>query len=174
MRLIMITLGLFSAAAFACGNPACGSGAKEQPAFLETITYALSELGLEENSDLQTAVRLYKKEIKPLSPSVPSEAFVGGHFNPAAYIAYAPDAKALKAQIDLFETIYLILDDEQKKEFPRVMGMYQHHSRYALPPRRPGCGIGDFGGSCDVRSSPDCGPKSTPSAPRKKAAPAKR
>lgn len=158
MRWIIMTFGFFTAAALACANPSgCGSGcAKGAIPLVETVTYAINELGLEENSDIQTALRLYRKEMRALSPKVPEEAFAGGHFNPAAYIAYSPSAKALQAQIDLFETIYLVLNDAQKKEFPRLMGMYQHHMKFISssqpcdsPKKR-----------CDTGKSKSCGTKS--------------
>ncbi|MGD9717379.1 MAG: hypothetical protein AB7U26_09925 [Sulfuricurvum sp.] len=175
MRWIIMTFGFFTAVALACANPSgCASGcAKGAIPLVETVTYAVNELGLEENSDIQTALRLYRKEMRTLSPKVPEEAFVGGHFNPAAYIAYSPSAKALQAQIDLFETIYLVLNDAQKKEFPRLMGMYQHHMQYVLP-MKGGCGSSGYAAGCDVRSPTNCGTKNVPPASPKKPLPAKR
>lgn len=176
MRILMMALGIFATAALACINPSgnCGGCGKGQTAFVETVTYALNELGLEENSDIHTALHLYQKEMRILTPKVPEEAFVGGHFNAAAYVAYSPSAKALQAQIDLFETIYLILNDEQKKEFPKLMGMYQHHIQYALPSKGYGCASGGYGAQCDIRSPRNCGSKNAPLSPAKKAVPVKR
>lgn len=176
MRMLMIALGFFTTAALACGNPAgCGGWcAKGAIPLIETVSYAINELGLEENSDIHTALRLYQKEMRTLTPKVPEEAFVGGHFNAAAYVAYSPSAKALQAQIDLFETIYLILNDVQKKEFPKLMGMYQHHIQYALPFKGYGCGSSGYAAQCDVRSSANCGAKNTPLSSPKKPVPSKR
>ncbi len=147
MRIAMLILGLISTAALACNTPSCGTGgcAQKGGALVETITYALEEIGAADNSDIQTAIRIYQKEMRALTPKVPEEAFVGGHFNPAAYTAYSPSAKVLEAQIDLFETIYMILNDRQKAEFPKLVGMYQHHIKFA--PKGKSCGC-DGGCKC--------------------------
>lgn len=137
MKSLLIALSFFTAAALACGNPSntcnntqIGCCRQGQTPLVETITYALQEMGMGENSDIRTALHLYKKEVRSLSPIVPVEAFQGENFSPGAYALNSSDAKVLKAQIDLFETIYLILNDKQKKEFPTLMGMYQHHMKF--------------------------------------------
>ena len=135
MKPLLIVLSFFTAAAIACGNPSmtCSANppcASTQPPLMEPITYALEEMGLGDNSDVRTAIHLYKKEVRKLSPSIPTEAFAGGNFNPGAYALNSSDAKILKAQIDLFDTLYLILNDEQKKQFPTLIGIYQHHMKF--------------------------------------------
>lgn len=136
MKPLLLALSLFSAAAFACGNPstACGESGgcnkNSQLPLLEPISYALEQMQLEDNSDIRTAIHMYKKDVRSLEPTIPTEAFDGGHFSPGAYALNSPDAKILKAQIDLFDTIYLILNDEQKKQFPVFLGMYQHHMKF--------------------------------------------
>lgn len=176
MRILMIALGVFTTAALACVNPSgyCGGCGKEHTTLVETVTYALNELGLEENSDIHTALRLYQKEMRSLSRKVPVEAFSDGKFHPGLYAQKAGSSQAVQAQIDLFETIYLILNDEQKKEFPKLMGMYQHHIQYALPSKGYGCASGGYGAQCDIRSPRNCGSKNAPLSPAKKAAPVKR
>lgn len=172
MRMLMMVLGFFSAAALACGNPSCGGCGKTEAPLIETVSYALGEMGMEENADIRTAMRLYKKEMRSLSPQVPSEAFADGKFYPEMYSKHATPTQAVQAQIDLFETIYLILNDTQKKEFPVLMGMYQHHMQFAPGVNRmcdakgPQCGYERY----DNR----CGSSECPPVPRKRAVPLKR
>jgi len=160
MKPLLIALSFFTAAALACGNPSnsCNSeyNTHSTPALIEPITYALSQIGMEDNSDIRTAVHLYKKEVRSLTPSIPTEAFQGNNFNPGAYALNSPDAKALKAQIDLFDTIYLILNDEQKKQFPIFIGMYQHHIKFVNSSKM--CTTQKKG--CDGDKSKSCGAKS--------------
>lgn len=194
MRPLLIALSFIGAAALACGNPAmsCGTPASScstasqsacgcgggKVMILETITYALQELGLSENGDIRTALSLYKKEMRSLKPKIPTEAFEGGQFHPDVYAKNATPAQALQAQSELFETIYLVLNDEQKKEFPKLMGMYQHHMEYAggmnkmcgTPMGK--CGKGPM--MCDTPPYQGCGGKNCKSPMKKGAAPLKR
>lgn len=158
MKPLLIALGFFTVAAFACSNPSanCNGEYKSTPPLIEPITYALDQMGMRDNGDIRTALHLYKKEVRSLTPSIPTEAFQGGNFNPGAYALSSPDAKALKAQIDLFDTIYLILNDEQKKQFPTLIGMYQHHMQFINSPKM--CGSEKKG--CDSNKSKSCGAKS--------------
>lgn len=171
MRPLLLLLSFLSAAAFACGNPGagcgpqnsgscatqsqCGCGGSGKVSLLETITYAIDELGLADNGDIRTAIALYKKEMRSFEPRIPTEAFDNGAFNPEVYAKNATPAHALKAQSELFETIYLVLSDEQKKSFPQLMGMYQHHMKYAGTSNKScGCGKG-----MGMGAGMGCGPK---------------
>jgi hypothetical protein len=159
MKPLLFALSLFSAAAFACANPSsCDRGWNQsgQPPLLEPVSYALEQMKLEDNADIRTAIRLYKKDLRTLTPSIPTEAFDGGHFSPGTYALNSPDAKALKAQIDLFDTIYLILNEEQKKQFPILIGVYQHHMKFINTPKM--CGKGKKG--CESEKRKSCGTKS--------------
>lgn len=175
MRMVMMVLGFFSAAALACGNPSCGCGqgggyGAGEGSLMETLTFALEQVGMEENSDIQTAIQLYQKEMRSAKSGIPSEAFIDGNFYPAVYAQKAPPARAMEAQIELFETIYMILDDEQKKLFPRVIAMYQHHMQFA--PGAKGyrmCGV--KGSRCGYRNDNRCGSPECPPVPRKRAVP---
>lgn len=156
MKPLLIILSVFTAAALACGNPSnsCqNSCAKTSSSFLETLHYSLEQLKLDDNADIRTAVRMYKKEVSMLENTIPTEAFTGGNFNPGAYALGSADAKILKAQIDLFDTLYLILNDEQKKQLPVLMGMYQHHMKYITSSKA--CNTGKNGCDSDKRKS--CG-----------------
>lgn len=167
IRPLLLALSLFGAAALACGNPGAGCGTQGSscaPAaqsgcncngkvsLLETVTYAIDELGLSDNGDIRTAITLFKREMRSLQPHVPTEAFDNGTFNPEVYAKNATPAQALKAQTDLFETIYLVLNDEQKKSFPQLMGMYQHHMQYAGTPKM----CGPKGGNCCSKTPKMC------------------
>ena len=171
MKPLLIALGFISAAAFACNTPSnnCDKGyGVPHSSFLETVHYSLEQLNLDDNADIRTAVQLYKKEVRSLERSVPTEAFAGGNFNPGAYALHSADAKTLKAQIDLFDTIYLILSDEQKKQFPVLIGMYQHHMKYIAPSKRcekkKMCG-NDKAKICDTKKSDT--PKSVKLTPKR-------
>ncbi|MGD9970480.1 MAG: hypothetical protein AB7S65_08485 [Sulfuricurvum sp.] len=150
-RPILLALSLIGAAALACGNPSSGGCASSSPSamsscscgcgmngtpILETITYALGELGLSDNGDIRTAIKLYKKEMRAYKPKLPSDAFADGAFHPDLYAKSAAPAHALQAQSDLFETIYLVLNDAQKQEFPKLMGMYEHHMEFTNLPHK--------------------------------------
>lgn len=162
MRPLLLIISLFTVAAFACpGNgpsQRCGSGAAVP--LIEPLSYALEQMKLQDNSDIRTAIRMYKKEVRSFSqmPEIPTEAFQGGNFNPGAYALNSPDAQILKAQIDLFDTIYLILNDEQKKELPMLIGIYQHHMKFSG--RNGGCC--DTANACGAPKAGDCGPKACP------------
>lgn len=170
MRPLLLILSLFGAVALACGNPGAGCGPQAgscatpaqsgcgcsgKTALLETITYAIDELGLADHGDIRTALALYKKEMRALKPHIPTEAFDNGKFDHEVYANNATPALALKAQSDLFETIYLVLNDEQKKAFPQLMGMYQHHMQYAGSPKM----CGPKAANCCSTPSKTCGPK---------------
>lgn len=160
MRLAVMVIGFFSTVLLACGNPPCGGGgyAKGNVSLIETVAYAIEEMGMEENGDIRTAMRLYQKEMRSAHFAIPSEAFSDGSFYPAVYAQKAAPARALEAQIDLFETIYMVLNDKQKKEFPVLMQMYQHHMQFAGRGYRmcDGPGRGErYDNRC---GSPDCPP----------------
>lgn len=158
MKPLLIILSFFTAAALACGNPSdsCQKGHEASSAFVETLHYSLEQLQLDDNSDIRTAVAMYKKEVQSLENAIPVEAFAGGNFNPGAYALGSADAKILKAQIDLFDTIYLILNNEQKKQLPVLMGMYQHHMKFINTPTM--CSGTKKG--CETDKSKSCGTKS--------------
>ncbi len=173
MRYAMLTLGFFTAAALACGNPSygCGGGCAKGggASLIETVSFALEEMGLEDNSDIRTAMHLYQKEMRSMRPEIPDEAFSDGHFYPAVYAQKAMPSRAMEAQIDLFETIYMLLDEKQKQEFPLLMKMYQHHMQFAAR--------GGRYGMCDgtgPRYDNRCGSPECPPVPRKRMAPSKR
>lgn len=160
MKPLLIVLSFFTVAALACSNPSgnCSSGCWNSSAvpLIEPITYALEQMNIEDNADVRTALRMYKKEVRSLQPTIPTEAFAGGNFNPGAYALGSSDAKILKAQIDLFDTLYLILNDEQKKQFPTLIGIYQHHMKYISPSKS--CEGGKK--MCDGEKTKSCGTKS--------------
>lgn len=172
MRMLMIAIGMFSAAAWACANPSYGCE-KEGNTLIETVAYALNEIGMEDNGDIRAAMRLYRKEMRSLNPDVPLEAFRDGRFYPEIYTQYSTPAKAMAAQIDLFDTIYLILNENQKKEFPRLMKMYQHHMKFIS--REKGDGMcGHSAPLCGFEPPRNYGTPDCPPVPLKRAIPAKR
>ncbi len=172
MKPLLIILSVFTAAALACGNPSnsCQNNCGKNPSmFLETLHYSLEQLQLDDNSDIRTAVGIYKKEVRSLEKTIPVEAFAGGNFNPGAYALGSADAKILKAQIDLFDTLYLILNNEQKKQLPVLMGMYQHHMKFINGPKmcggtKKGCD-NDKSKSCETKSCDN--PKSVKLTPKR-------
>lgn len=190
MRLVPIFISFIATATFACGNmgmgcaqssnscssmnmqQGCGCKTQEIP-LLETVTYALGELGLADNSDVRTALKLYKKEMRTLKPRVPTDAFENGVFNAVVYARNASSTQALQAQIDLFDTLYLILNEEQKQKFPQLMGMYQHHMEFITLPaictgpfaKNGNCSTG-MGKMCDMPMN-DKSMKKMKSAPKR-------
>lgn len=174
MRLLLIIASLLGAAALACANPSCGTGGgcgKGGAPLIETISYALEEMGIEDNADIRTAIRLYLKEMRSLSPKIPLEAFSDGNFYPEMYARNATPAQALEAQISLFETIYLILNEKQKQEFPVLMGMYQYHMQYVNSCGTCGGGMGYCAPSrskCNMYVPRNCGTQKCPLPSQKK------
>lgn len=158
MKPLLAILMFISTAVFACNSPAnqCTDRYGAAPSsFLETLNYTLEQMKLDENPDIRTAVQMYKQEVRAQERTIPVEAFAGGSFNPGAYALGSSDAKILKAQIDLFDTIYLILNDEQKKQLPVLIGIYQHHMKYTSNPKT----CSTFKKGCNTDKIKSCGAK---------------
>lgn len=148
----MLLLSLCASVAFACGGGNCANG-KNDP-FLEPIAYAVSHLGLEDKGDIGIAIKNYRKTVSQLEYKIPAEAFGGGNFNAGAYAVNSSDAKKLEAQIDLIDTLYMVFNDDQKKMFPVLLGIYQHHSDF----NRGKGGCNNAKGACGFNAN-SCGTK---------------
>ena len=147
MRLIIMALALSAMTLFACpGNCGkgqmqgkicdmpmdgkqgkCGSKKMERPgSTLGTVKYALEKMGLRDNGDIKVAIHEYKKTVRGLKRGMNTDAFKEGRFDPEVYRQNSRKTTKLQAEVDLFETIYLVLTDEQKKQFHILMAGHQH------------------------------------------------
>lgn len=184
MKTLLFVLSFIGSAALACGgmgngpmqcgqmnNPSAGCsmekgcGCSMGTPILETVTYALGELNLKDNPDIRLAIKLYKKDMRSLRPQIPTDAFANGTFNADLYAQNATPSKALKAQTDLFETIYMVLSDEEKIKFPQLMSMYQHHMSFINVPKmcnnKPMMGAMGSAG-CGMHQPLNCGAQTCP------------
>ena len=102
---------------------ACHKG-KHHGKFIGNIKHALKSLPLakEEWGDVRLAIASYKKSKHDIKRGTPLKALEGGKFNKELFIASHPLNKKILAKAELLETIYLILNDDQKKRFPMLLG----------------------------------------------------
>ena len=85
MRFLPLLFAFTGVAVLACSNPKsscmgdnqCGYTQTQHP-IIETITYALGEMDLQDNSDIRAAIRMYKKDMHSMQPEIPLEAFRNG------------------------------------------------------------------------------------------------
>ncbi len=109
---------------------------------LGTIKYALDRIGLKDNADIKLAIHEYKKTVRALKRGMNTDAFKHGKFDVELYKKNSRKQQKLLAEIDLFETIYLVLNDTQKVDFHRLMAAHQHYlslDNVAVPGCQGGC-----------------------------------
>lgn len=103
--------------------------------FLKNIHYTLKNLNLSKSdwSDVKLAIASYKTGMKKLAMNTPIKSLQNGKFNRKVFINTHPMQKKLAAQAELIETIFLILNKEQKGRFAMLMGASQRY--YELHPK---------------------------------------
>ena len=161
MRLLFSLLFL-GVTLFACPN-SCNH--KDRPgSLLETLHYALIMMDLNDNADIKTAISLYKRDMKTLDQHMNTDAFQAGKFDPQVYRAHHAYTKKIDAQIELLDTLYLILDDAQKERLHQLMAGHVHYLDMLAKESFKGCNAnhtcnGGMHQNCAMHDSCDNGTK---------------
>jgi len=92
---------------------------------LATLNDALEEMGRADDADIKLAIHSYKMGLASSQGGVNTEAFKGGSFDKELYMKESRLQLKLQAQVDLFETIYLVLNAKEKKQLYTLMRAYQ-------------------------------------------------
>jgi hypothetical protein len=160
-KILLIALAM-TASLMACPQGNCGSGAKvcgtagscaaayKSGGVLDTLTYALGVMKLQDDPDIKAAIHSYKKSLRGMTYGVDMAAFKGGKFDKALYVDNSVHTKKAKAQADLFETVYLVLDEKQKVRLRQLMAAHQHYI-FTLKKENPCACKG--GKACPIRPS---------------------
>lgn len=92
--------------------------------YVAHIKGALKKLPLAQEhwDDVKMAVDGYRKTMQSIQKGLPLDALKNGAFDKEAFMRNHPMTKRLEAKAELLETIYLLLDDEQKKRLPMLLG----------------------------------------------------
>ena len=138
MRLLF-TLLFLGATLLACG---CNHKQHAPSNMLETLKYALIMMDLQDNSDIRTAITLYKRDMKAVDKGFNADAFKGGKFDPKVYRDTHAATKKIDAQIELFDTLYLILNEAQKKRLHQLMAGHLHYLNILAKESPKSCGSG--------------------------------
>jgi hypothetical protein len=87
--------------------------------FLKHLKSTLQELKLNASqwSDIKLAFNIYKTDMRNLMIKSPKDSFKNASFNRQKYITKHPLQIKLNNQADLLETVFIILNDTQKKAF---------------------------------------------------------
>ena len=107
---------------------------KKRHFFLKNIHYTLKNLNISKSdwSDVKLAIASYKTDMKKLAMNTPIKSLQNGKFDRKIFLNTHPMQKKLAAQADLIETLFLILNKDQKKRFAMLMGASQRY--YELHP----------------------------------------
>lgn len=119
-----------------CNKAAFNATMMPKAYFLKNLRYTLKNLNLSKSdwADVKLAFASYKTDLKKIDFDTPVKSFQNGKFDRELFLNSHPNVKKMAAQADLIETIYLLLNAEQKKRFPMLMGASQHY--FKLHPYR--------------------------------------
>lgn len=168
MRLTLIGFIFLATSLFACpngcgnaGSPMMGKSCHQKMyrpgSTLGTLKYALHIMQLNDEPDIKVAIHGYKRTLMSLPRGMNTDAFKAGKFDKELYIKNSRKQQKLAAEIDLFETIYLVLDDKQKEELHRLMAAHQHYLSLNNCSSGQGCGVKNCHcPSCNCSTKPDC------------------
>ncbi|MEA1920744.1 MAG: hypothetical protein U9N52_12955 [Campylobacterota bacterium] len=123
MRIVLIT-AILTSFLFACGTHSCH---KKNNGVLKTLTYALNIMELRQQPDIKLAFAMYKRDVKAINRGLNIDAFKEARFDKEAFIKEHTLYKKLEAQVDLIDTIYIVLNHEQREELHRLMAAHQHY-----------------------------------------------
>ncbi len=151
MRLFLALL--FTASTLLACQNSCNKA--RSSTLLDTLDYALIVMDLQDDADINTAIALYKRDMKALSRQFDTEAFKEGKFNPDTYRANHVSSQKIDAQIALFETLYLILTDAQKKRLHQLMSAHIHYIDVVAKEAPKACHKG-CGKSCAHKMKGSC------------------
>jgi hypothetical protein len=130
-KTLLIALAM-TASLMACPQGSCAAGGSCPTAYrsggvLDTLTYALGVMKLQDDPEIKRATQGYKMHLCNLPCGVDTEAFIGGKFNKTVYVENSALTKKVQAQAELFETLYRVLDDKQKVRLHQLMAAHQHY-----------------------------------------------
>ncbi len=96
--------------------------------FKSTIKYALKNLNLSKGDwgDVKIAFRSYNEQMRSIKYGIPLKSLENGQFNKKVFLSDHPLQQKLMAKAELLETIFLILNTEQKKKFQMLIGAHQY------------------------------------------------
>jgi len=92
---------------------------------LGTLYYVLKKMNKIDDADIKLAIHSYKMDIAGMKRGINPQAFKEGKFDKDLYREKSRSRLKLQAQVDLFETIYLVFNNEEKKSFYTLMTKYQ-------------------------------------------------
>jgi len=119
-----------------CNTKPYGRSMMPKAYFLKNLRYTLKNLKISKAdwADVKLAFASYKTDLKKIDLNTPVKSLQNGKFDRKLFLNSHPAQKKLAAQADLIETIYLLLNADQKKRFPMLMGASQHY--FKLHPSR--------------------------------------
>ncbi|MDH5464753.1 MAG: hypothetical protein OEW60_03930 [Thiovulaceae bacterium] len=135
LSIIFLTLTLLLPANLSAGQgqfcPKDGKGKCQKGhygPFKGSIKYALKNLNLSKGDwgDVKIAFKSYNQQMRSIKWGMPIKSFDNGTFNKKLFLGTHPINQKLAAKADLLETIYLILNTEQKKKFQMLLGAHQY------------------------------------------------
>ena len=99
--------------------------------FLKNLHYTLKNLKLSKSdwSDVKLAINNYKMDMKKLDKGTPLKSVQNGKFDRKIFLNSHPLQKKLAFQADLLETVFLVLNKEQKSRFAMLMGASQYYCK---------------------------------------------
>lgn len=157
--LFALLLAVSLSFACGCGTNSCG-GDYKPGGTLDTLDYALELLKRDKDPDVKLALATFKKKVQSLKRGVPVKAFENGKFDKKAFIDESYLTQKIQAQVDLFETLYGILDNAEKKQLHILMAAHQHYLKMLFKENNFGCKSGancDCGASCQCGANCKCG-----------------
>jgi len=114
-----------------CDKKSClhKKGMKSRSLFLKNIRYTLKNLKISQSDwrDVKLAFASYKTDLKRINLVTPLKSLQNGKFDRKLFVNSHPVHQKISAQADLIETIFLILNSDQKKRFVMLMGASQHY-----------------------------------------------
>jgi hypothetical protein len=129
-KTLLIALAM-TASLMACPQGSCAAGncgtAYRSGGVLDTLTYALGVMKLLDDPAIERAIHGYTTSQSNLSCGIDTEAFKDGKFDKSLYVNNSILTKKVQAQVELFETLYRVLDEKQKVRLHQLMAAHRHY-----------------------------------------------
>ncbi len=117
---------------------------------VDALTYALDVMELRDNPDIRLALALYRRDLKAIDRGVDVTAFRNGTFDRERFVATHSSTKKVEAQAELFETLYIILNQEEKTKLHRLMAAHLHYFELLSKESPQSCDTNITKKSCDI------------------------
>ncbi len=108
----------------ACEPKSCNAQA---PGMVDALTYALDVMELRDNPDIKLALALYRRDLKAIDRGIDVSAFSNGKFDRERFVASHAGTRRVEAQAELFDTVYLILSNQEKVKLHQLMAGHMHY-----------------------------------------------